>query len=40
MPPSTLNALATDEAQAADEGEIGASSFGSGERSNNGISSG
>ena len=30
VPPSTLNALATDEAQAADEGEIGASSFGSG----------
>jgi hypothetical protein len=30
--PPAVNALATDEAQAEDEGEIGASSFGSGER--------
>ena len=35
VPPSTLNALATGEAQTADEGEKGASSFGSGERNNN-----
>ncbi len=34
--PTALNGLATDEAQASDEGEIGASSSGSGERNNNG----
>ena len=33
LPTSTLNALATDEAQAADEGKIGTSSFGSDGRS-------
>ena len=37
--PIALNSLATDEAQASDEGEIGASSFENGERNINGYQS-